>query len=492
MLRKKLFIFYKGEVQDTWQNFYINQWVYDIEVSNDTVFVATWSGIFVLKNDSLIKRYGSGISFVRVKKVKLQNKSIIMAALTGASYKGEGFSTSEHNFEKLITIHSGLLMEDINDLQILDKNKIIYSGRFSESFAFLENGISKEFVVKGDLDSFYSFQPWNFYSIKFLKDSDTLYIGTWLDGIWKCLIKGETLEVIKRYKDELPTPYIATFTEIGKDTFIVACFEYGIAILTKDGNVKVIDVENKKPTDDLTIDNKGRIWIGSLVGGVYVYDREGKLFSLDQNDGLPSNYVSSVYALSDGRVLIGTISGLAVYEENYRIKDILLGGEIIYNIKETPWGEIWILTDKRIVVFNNSLEEIKSFDPSNSPYTDPIPENPEIGTIKIDWENGKVYIGAKKGILIYKTNYKRQTSFDNVKIFPNPCYVEENSFLNITNLPPYTTGFIFSQSGKFMKKFEIKDKSFIKIDVGNFPTGLYFIYLKGQNKEKILKFSVVK
>ncbi len=71
---------------------------------------------------------------------------------------------------------------------------------------------------------------------------------------------------------------------------------------TKDANRYIIDVYTAK---------NDKLWIATDGGGIYIYDLKTKACQqLTMNDGLPSNYVSSITSDNTGRIWIATENGL--------------------------------------------------------------------------------------------------------------------------------------------------------------------------------------
>ncbi|SHK02136.1 sensor histidine kinase [Rhodothermus profundi] len=136
--------------------------------------------------------------------------------------------------------------------------------------------------------------------------------------------------------------------------------EEGAWIITPDGKIQQLTVPFPYRTQltryvlSLTADAQGRIWIGTL-GGVYVWDPWRPDFRLlDRNQGLTSGYVSAILRDRVGRLWVGTIGG-GLYQFRWQDEDwhlertIPLANAFVWALAEDPNGQIWAGTDYGLV-----------------------------------------------------------------------------------------------------------------------------------------------
>ena len=110
-------------------------------------------------------------------------------------------------------------------------------------------------------------------------------------------------------------------------------------------------------------DSKGIVWLGTLGGGVYRFDRKaaengGSGFTiLTTEDGLVSDVVSCFCETEDGKLWIGTQHGLSCYDgktfRNYTMADGL-PDEDVNAIAQTVDGDLWIGARGAAGVFDGS------------------------------------------------------------------------------------------------------------------------------------------
>ncbi|MCY4561037.1 MAG: response regulator [Flavobacteriaceae bacterium] len=169
-----------------------------------------------------------------------------------------------------------------------------------------------------------------------------------------------------------------------------------IWIATKNGlnrydgkNFKVYTRQNSNissnDVSDILIDNKGRIWIGTIGGGISRYDIESDTFVIycksDTKGKFASNIVHSLYQDSSGHIWAATNNGLGLFDEkgdefqkyyiqgnsDYDLIDILC-------IYEDLKGRIWIGSNGNgLYQFKPNLKEFSKVTTSNE-YSLRIPD----------------------------------------------------------------------------------------------------------------------
>ncbi len=107
-------------------------------------------------------------------------------------------------------------------------------------------------------------------------------------------------------------------------------------------------------------DNKGRIWAGTIGGGISIFD--GKEFTnLTIENGLSGNKIYSLFCDKKGKIWIGTNNGLNCYSDKNIIKfKYKSSPESIWKITQTKEGKILLATSKGIsVVEGDSVKPYK-------------------------------------------------------------------------------------------------------------------------------------
>ena len=90
-------------------------------------------------------------------------------------------------------------------------------------------------------------------------------------------------------------------------------------------------------------DLEGNLVVGTLGGGVWWYDAEGKVSSLSTNQGLSSNYILSLHVDRDGTLWVGTDGG-GLNRVKRQVFDVLeeTRGSTVRSVCEDDRGGLWI------------------------------------------------------------------------------------------------------------------------------------------------------
>jgi signal transduction histidine kinase/ligand-binding sensor domain-containing protein/DNA-binding response OmpR family regulator len=98
-------------------------------------------------------------------------------------------------------------------------------------------------------------------------------------------------------------------------------------------------------------DRSARIWVGSETQGLFIIDASGTRH-LSSRDGLPADWVISIYEDARGLIWLGTTDGLAVWN-NGRVTSLAhFGGalrETILQILEDGSQQLWLSTNKGLM-----------------------------------------------------------------------------------------------------------------------------------------------
>ncbi len=95
------------------------------------------------------------------------------------------------------------------------------------------------------------------------------------------------------------------------------------------------------------------VWLGTSGAGIVEFDMAAmKITTYTKKEGLPSDYITAIYAGDDGRVWIGTEIGLCIMENGgcvvYNYRNSKLVSDYITGIEKVFYNNIVIATDKGI------------------------------------------------------------------------------------------------------------------------------------------------
>jgi len=159
---------------------------------------------------------------------------------------------------------------------------------------------------------------------------------------------------------------------------------------------------SKGTVQSMVQDENGDIWIGLNDGGLDRWNCETKtLVHYREGDGkgLPYNAVTTLLITSEGKLLAGTLKGLASYDrEKDRFIPYPMKPEHVYALFEDSRKNLWVGTyDNGLFLFNSSGKEIQHFK-SNLEKPGTISSN--LITSFIEY-NGSLWIGTNEGLNIF-------------------------------------------------------------------------------------------
>ncbi|HMP31035.1 MAG TPA: ATP-binding protein, partial [Saprospiraceae bacterium] len=116
-------------------------------------------------------------------------------------------------------------------------------------------------------------------------------------------------------------------------------------------------------------DKEGNMWFGSNGTGIAVYFPSQNQFQVlnSGNSRLPMDRVQTIYCDNSGRVWVGTLSGgLCLFDQDSQSfikfgEKYSLSNEVIYKILEDEKGMLWVSTNKGISSFDTHKKVFRNF-----------------------------------------------------------------------------------------------------------------------------------
>lgn len=111
----------------------------------------------------------------------------------------------------------------------------------------------------------------------------------------------------------------------------------------------------------LLVARDGSLWVGSARGLAHVKGDTTTIYTRD--DGLPRNFIVSLFQASDGRIWIGTANGVAYFaDDRITAVDIssLEGAQDVFGMHEDADGTMWFATDRGLVRWREGALRIVS------------------------------------------------------------------------------------------------------------------------------------
>lgn len=159
---------------------------------------------------------------------------------------------------------------------------------------------------------------------------------------------------------------IITFVFPGdKNNLIIGTEGYGLFIFNKktDQFLKVINLPDESRTISKVIRLNTQNFLIGTNKGIFILDWQKKEIIDRRNSLLGNQFIESICAVSDGSILVGTLSGFVYqmesadkYRGDIKIKDIYNDGSSVWAITENEDKSIWIGTESDLIL----LPHIKS------------------------------------------------------------------------------------------------------------------------------------
>jgi len=306
------------------------------------------------------------------------------------------------------------------------------------------------------------------------RNADEIYIGSWGQGLVQ-MRNGNITEVFNSSNSTLQQAVnypgfigVAGLAYDDQDNLWITNSANPNALHRMDASGKwraysLAPLVTSDVVGDLVIDQSNQKWIIMPRGhGIIVYndnntpdnifdDQKKRLNMNIGNGNLPSNGIYSLAVDLEGEVWVGTDKGVVVfyspglvfsgdnfdaqqiYIEQEGISQYLLESEIVTAISIDGANRKWFGTRNAGVFLMSSdgTKQIHHFTQANSPL---LSDN--IYSIAIDDQSGEVFFGTEKGIVSYRSDATFGQDFqpDTVQVFPNPVREDYNGTIAINGL----------------------------------------------------------
>jgi len=223
---------------------------------------------------------------------------------------------------------------------------------------------------------------------------------------------------------------------------------------------------------NMIMDSYGTKWFtpiyetGNTAPGLVFYDKTLRLsrriestsgwgIITSSQDGLTDNNVSAVAVDLDGSLWVGTNQGgINIIVEPTIPYQILqyhpLQGQKINDILVDPINQKWVATEQGVFLLSPDGTSILAEYTVES--TDgKLPDN-HVKSIAMNRDNGTIYFGTEAGLATLTTAaVTPRTSFDGLKIYPNPYLLPSSDVVTIDGLVENSSVKVLSVSGSLIK-----------------------------------------
>lgn len=357
-------------------------------------------------------------------------------------------------------------------------------------------------------------------------DPGHFYIASWGFGLLE--FRGD--ELVENYREEnstLQSVIPGDFVRIGgiaydQDKNLWVCnggTPSPLSVLTPQGDWISFDIAsavNAPNMAEIIVTRDNRKWIMLQGGnGLFVFDDnrtpankdddEFKKISVRNRDNqIISNDIYTLEEDLNGNIWLGTNKGIVVYyspsrvfeDDNFYAQQIivprkddsglgdpLLGSETVTAIEVDGANRKWIGTQNGgvFLVSEDGFEEIHAFNTDNSPLL-----SNTITDIAINDETGEVYIGTAAGIISFFSDAIAPAgTFDDVYVFPNPVREDYEGEIIVKGLVENTNVKITDLNGNLVFETESLGGQAIwdgrNLNGNRVATGVYLVFCTNED-----------
>lgn len=276
------------------------------------------------------------------------------------------------------------------------KGEIVLGGE-DEIAIFKDNEIVKTIEINQDD----VLRNTHINTIHKMKDGNVL-LGTYLSGVLLYDVTSKTYSNISKGYDNIDVRCF--FEENGK---IWIGSESGIFSYTNN-NIQKEDIINNQISNykihDIKRDKDGRLWVGTYGEGIYIFNNENKLIgNITTENGLFSNYISTIFKDKNNSLWIGSKNGLIYIEDTDKQGDIVIYTERdgikngnVRAITEGCDGNIWFSTNAGISTLDKETGKIKNYN-----FNDGVPRGDFMDGSVCNDKAGNLYFGSQNGVCYF-------------------------------------------------------------------------------------------
>lgn len=230
---------------------------------------------------------------------------------------------------------------------------------------------------------------------------------------------------------------------------------------------------------DTLIDSKNRLWIATN-NGLNLFDLNtkniSKFYKGDNKNSLASSNIRNIMEDSNGRVWLGTVGGgVSYYQENGTFKTFIeedgLAGNVVIGTVEDQNSKIWVATHNGLSIIDPATENIFNLTPADGI------GSWEFNTVYNSIHNGNLLFGGPHGITAIPSTF--------TKISSQPPKVYINEFQLFQNSIEKENQYYNGQNYNFKADQNYLSFEFIALDYDSPEQIQYYYMLEGFDKDWI-------
>ena len=351
-------------------------------------------------------------------------------------------------------------------------------------------------------------------------DGDKLWIGTYEHGLDVMDLK--TQKVVRHYntssRNSFGSNFIVTLYKTRESEILVGTWS-GLYKYNRGSDDFTRMAFFDAQVQSIHQDRQGTLWVASYGGGIFYFNpktnRKGRIqYKAGKADGLPDNYINSLYQSKDENLWFCTEHGLSRYNpvtekfKNYRIEDGLPDNQV-FRVLEDDLGNFWISTSRGLSMLDSKTGKFTNYNESNG-----LPSSQFNYNSSFKGGDGTLFFGTVAGLISFKP-----ASFVKNRYVP-PVYITgiqaNNQELNMRDkdspltASPIYTGWIRLPYDRSSLSFDVAALSYVipemnsykyqmkgldpqwftlqkdrKISFSKLPPGRYVFRIKGSNNDQV-------
>jgi ligand-binding sensor domain-containing protein/signal transduction histidine kinase/DNA-binding response OmpR family regulator len=351
-------------------------------------------------------------------------------------------------------------------------------------------------------------------------DGDELWIGTYEHGLDVMNLK--TNKVVRHYTANSPrsfgSNFIVTLYKTRSSDILVGTWSGLYKYNRSSDDFTRMEFFNAQ-IQNIHEDSSGTLWVASYGGGIFYLNpktgKKGRLqYRSDKKDGLPDNYINSLYQSKNGDFWFCTEHGLSRYHpasgrfRNYRIEDGLPDNQV-FRILEDDLGKCWISTSRGLSMLDPKTEKFTNYNQANG-----LPSEQFNYNSAYKHNDGTLFFGTVAGLISFKpaafventfvppvyitgiqaNNQELSIGGDGSFLNQSPLYTKaielpydrSNLSFDVAALSyviPEMNSYMYQMEGLDEQWFKLQDNR--KIAFAKLPPGHYVFKIKGSNNDQV-------
>ena len=159
-------------------------------------------------------------------------------------------------------------------------------------------------------------------------------------------------------------------------------------------------------TNAIRLDADGKLWIGTIEHGLYVFDKSHNLVKhFTQSKSFFSNTIMHMRLGAENRLWLATSEGIGLFRNTLNSYEVEhfdykqgLNDPFIRTMREDKWGNVWVSTNNGLSYLNMKTRFFSNFNQN-----DGLPSNNITGGMYVS-PNGTAYITSLDGLITFNAN----------------------------------------------------------------------------------------